>query len=110
MSLDREQQQAIRSYDFEYLQCRDTGHLWLPSSVLPPRRMKKGGTTGKLYERTLQCSRCGMVRIDRYFMGQVSHSYDQPDDYKLPGVRRGTWELREEVWERILKAGFKGTG
>lgn len=85
---------VLAEYNETYLTCRDLMHAW--RIVGHFRTAGWGGST----KRLVQCQRCAMERYDQDDGVVVQHRYNQPDGYKIEGVRLSKREVRQEQLRR----------
>lgn len=84
---------VLAEYNPTYLQCRDLMHAW---DVVGHFRTAGWAST----KRLVRCARCGMERYDQDDGVTVQHRYNQPDGYKIEGVRLSKREVRQEQLRR----------
>jgi hypothetical protein len=88
----RDVEKAIRGMDLEYIQCRDFGHSWRPSSA-------RWVNAENAYETTLRCARCGTVRT-RWLSRtgqQLQSNYEYASGYTVKGLGRLSGSDRDIV-------------
>lgn len=86
-------EELLADYNGTFLECRDLMHSW---RTLGYYRSGGWGST----HRTLICTRCGMERDDDWDGVLVRHRYQQPDNYKIDGVRVTKADIRHEQLRR----------
>lgn len=84
---------VLAEYSETYLACRDLLHAWRIRGYY--RAAGWGGTN-----RLLVCERCGMERIDNWDGITVRHQYNQPEGYRIEGVRLSKGDVRSEQLRR----------
>lgn len=84
---------ALAEYNETFLACRDLLHAWRPLGYY-----RDGGWGGT--KRLLKCERCGMERTDAWDGVTVRHTYNQPEGYRLEGVRLSKGDVRAEQLRR----------
>lgn len=87
---------ALAEYNDTFLECRDLMHAW---RIFGYYRAGSGGGWGGT-NRLLKCARCGMERTDRWDGITVRHSYNQPEGYRIEGVRLSKGDVRAEQLRR----------
>lgn len=89
------QTNILGNYPIEFVQCRDTGHLWKVKS--------DNVESGRLF-RVLVCSRCSTVReeIISKYGGLLQRTYTHPDGYTLSSVVKGMVGYSKEFWRGII--------
>jgi len=85
---------VLAEYNETYLTCRDLMHAWRVYGYY------RGGGWNGATNRLLKCERCGMERTDAWDGIVVRHNYDQPDGYRIEGVRLSKGDVRAEQLRR----------
>jgi hypothetical protein len=89
----------MEDYDDRYLECRDLGHAWRTLGYFYGR-----DSHGQVMKRRVRCVRCRMQRDDTLLGWQTKHAYTQPEDYAMPGTKRG--DFKDEAVRRAKKSVF----
>lgn len=90
--------EALDKLNPDYIQCRDTGHLWQPSRTDWISRYNA-------YESQLKCQRCSTKRIrwiSRTGAMDTKKAYEYPDGYQMKGIGRMTGGDRDKIRLRSI--------
>ena len=87
-----ELQQAVKSMDLSFVQCRDFGHSWRPYTA-------RWSAADNAYQSQLQCQRCKALRVR--WLSRTGHQlggqYDYPEGYLVKGMGRLTGTDRDVI-------------
>jgi hypothetical protein len=85
--------QRLRAYAAEYLDCRNLGHVWHTIGFFQGEGVIK---------RRLSCSRCETERTDRWEHdgSRRAGSYNYAEGYRLEGMQPATTQVRLELMRR----------
>jgi hypothetical protein len=71
---------VIKGMRPEHVQCRDFGHAWRPYTATQE---------GKVWRRTLECTRCGALRKQSFMDGSgdiKGNTYVHAEGYRIEGL------------------------
>lgn len=85
--------QRLRGYEAEYLDCRNLGHVWRTVGFFQGEG---------IIRRRLACQRCETERTDRWSHAgeRRSASYRYAEGYKLEGIAPAATQVRLELLRR----------